>query len=141
MEHAIDGDTAFYDVPERELPCLDSAEAPTLARQIICDGIIGGQKTDILIINSPTLSHQSTIAFHLYSCAAIVFNTPSIRLATSSSSDQFSQERNKNRESLLRKKPSFPTHRVLTSDTAHSNGYHHSNKCGLRLRRSIVAIA
>ena len=33
VEHAIDGDTALYDVRERELP-----EAPTLARQIICDG-------------------------------------------------------------------------------------------------------
>jgi hypothetical protein len=38
VEHAIDGDTALYDVRERELPCLDFAEAPTLARQIICDG-------------------------------------------------------------------------------------------------------
>lgn len=92
VEHAIDGDTALYDVRERELPWTSPKPRPLLDRLFAMDN---RRTEDILLINSPPLSHQSTIAFHLCSCPPIFFNTPSIRPTTSKYCDQFSQERNK----------------------------------------------
>ena len=104
-------------------PGLRRSPDPCRTGQIICDGIgAHGKQTDILLINPPPLSHQSTVAFHLYLRSHIFFNTPPNRLTTFNTSDQFSQERNKIEASPQEeeKKPSFLAHRGYSSTTSHT---------------------